>query len=207
LVHAIYGSAAGLSATGSQFWHQSIAGSADAAEDQDQFGSSLAAANFDGDGFDDLAVGVPGESSEGVFTVGAVHVLYGAAGGLSIARNWWFNQNTPGMLDEAEQLDSFGNPVVAGAFNRDGYADLAIGIVREGIGTVVDCGAVSVVHGSRLGLTTIGNQLWHQGSPGILGDNDSGQFFGTAIAATPPAWLFVDDFETGDLGRWSGAVP
>ena len=45
------------------------------------FGAALAAGDFDGDGRDDLAVGVPGESVGAVDDAGAVNVLYGTASG------------------------------------------------------------------------------------------------------------------------------
>ena len=45
------------------------------AEAADLFGFALAAGDFDGDLFDDLAIGVPGENSG----AGAVNVLYGSS--------------------------------------------------------------------------------------------------------------------------------
>jgi hypothetical protein len=56
------------------------------------FGTALATGDFDGDGWGDLAVGVPGYHIQGVGSVGAVQILYGAlfADGFEIsnANNW-----------------------------------------------------------------------------------------------------------------------
>ena len=54
-VNVLYGSAAGLTGTGSrQFW-QGTGGAAGTAETVDQFGAALAVGDFDNDGFADLA--------------------------------------------------------------------------------------------------------------------------------------------------------
>ena len=57
-VSVLFGSAAGLSATGGQLFTQ--VGGAD--ESRDSFGWSLAAGDFNNNGFDDLAAGAPFET-------------------------------------------------------------------------------------------------------------------------------------------------
>ena len=57
-MHVLYGSAAGLTATGSQYWNQNSAGVADAVESGDRFGSALAAGKLNNDAFAELVVGV-----------------------------------------------------------------------------------------------------------------------------------------------------
>src|SRR5438128_999990 len=58
-VNVRYGSATGLTDVGNQLWTQDSGTIADVAEEGDQFGLSLAAANFGNGPQADLAVGVP----------------------------------------------------------------------------------------------------------------------------------------------------
>lgn len=76
-VAVIYGDYSGLSATagpGNQLWWQGNNGIIGAAESSDNFGSALAAGDFNGDGADGLAVGAPIEDNH----KGAVNVIYAA---------------------------------------------------------------------------------------------------------------------------------
>jgi hypothetical protein len=81
----------------------------DTAEDGDEFGSSVAAGDLDGDGFDDVAVGVHFEDVGSATDAGAVQLLYGGAGGLSALGDQVFHQDSPGMNDTAEEGDEFGS--------------------------------------------------------------------------------------------------
>lgn len=63
-VHILYGSAAGLQVASADLLLQDDVSGGDTA-DNEAFGRSLVAADFDGDGFDDLAIGVPNERIEG----------------------------------------------------------------------------------------------------------------------------------------------
>ncbi len=58
----IYGSATGLTSTGSQLWHQNSSEIGEKVEAGDSFGGALAAADLNGDTRDDLAIGVRSES-------------------------------------------------------------------------------------------------------------------------------------------------
>ena len=64
-----------------------------------------------------------------------------------------------------------GEPAAAGRmtadFNNDGFADLAVGVPGEDIGSVTDAGAVHIIYGSSSGLTAAGNKVWSQASAGI----------------------------------------
>jgi hypothetical protein len=71
--HILYGSAVGLRYNNSQLWSQNSLGIAGISATNDGFGSSMTAADFDGDGFADLAVGVPGDAG-----IGSVQVLQGS---------------------------------------------------------------------------------------------------------------------------------
>ena len=59
---------------------------ADQPESGDHFGQALAHGDFDHDGYQDLAVGVPGEGVDVLISSGAVEVIYGALLGLDSSR-------------------------------------------------------------------------------------------------------------------------
>lgn len=67
-----------LSALGNQLWHQDIPSIVDEAEAGDEFGMALTYGDFNGDGYADLAIGVPFEGIEGMERDGVVNVLYAA---------------------------------------------------------------------------------------------------------------------------------
>ena len=140
-------------------------------------------ADFNHDGFADLAVGVPHDRIGGVFFAGAVNVFYGSADGLSSTGSRYFSQNTPGVGSTAEVPDSFGSALAAGDFDHDGYADLAVGVPNEGVGDIPIAGAVNVLYGSAGGLTAVGSQYFTQSSPGVGSSAEDHDFFGSALAA------------------------
>ena len=80
-------------------------------ETGDQFGNALAVGDFDNDNYDDLAVGVPGETwSAGDLHQGAVHLFYGTANGLDGSRDALISQNSfAGETREAG--DRFGESI------------------------------------------------------------------------------------------------
>jgi hypothetical protein len=64
-----------------------------------------------------------------------------------------FTQNSPGVGSAAEEFDFFGDALITGDFNNDGFADLAIGVPGESVDSIVDAGAANVLYGSPKGLT------------------------------------------------------
>jgi hypothetical protein len=207
-VHILYGSTGGLTATGSQFWHQDVKSVLDDAERHDRFGAALAAGDFDGDGADDLAIGVPNEDLGGIVDAGAASILFGSvATGLTAARDQFWHQSLypptgmPGLGEEAESGDQFGGALAAGDFNGDGRDDLAVGVSKEDIELRIfgapgsdfesvvetlatDAGAVNILYGSAAGgLTLTGSQFWSQASLGILDNPENGDGFGFSVAA------------------------
>ncbi|TMA55017.1 MAG: hypothetical protein E6J75_12885, partial [Deltaproteobacteria bacterium] len=157
-VNVLYGTRHGLTFTGTQFWNQNRPGVLDFSERGDRFGSALTAGDFDGDGFPDLAIGVPGEDVGAIVDAGAVDVLHGGPHGLSAANNQFWTLDSPGVEGAAAAGDAFGAALAADDFNGDGFADLAIGVPGKDVGPIVDAGSVNVLHGGRSGLSAAGNQ-------------------------------------------------
>lgn len=146
--------------------------------------STHAYGDFNGDGRDDMAVGVPFENIGAISDAGAVNVLYGSAGGIASTGNQFWNQDSSGVEDTAEAFDNFGWAVAAGDFNNDGRDDLVAGIPSEDVnaGPVNDAGAVQVFYGSASGLSASGDQFWHQDSSGVEDTAEPGDQFGSSAA-------------------------
>lgn len=167
---------------GAETWTRNSAGVEGFYIASDQFGESVAVADFDGDGYDDIAVGVPGHDQGGVTNAGGVNVLYGTSTGLSSAGDQLWTEASSGMQGTAETDDGFGATLGTGDFNCDGYADLVIGIPTEDIGAATNPGAVVVLYGSSGGLTSV-NDLWYQGYNGVNGTSETGDRFGETLAS------------------------
>jgi len=186
-VNVLYGSDTGIIGTDSDFWHQDSAGIGSIIEESDRFGFALTAGDFDGDGYQDLAVGVPYEHWNDPDT-GIVQVLYGTPDGLTGIGDQLWRQDITGIEDVEEADDRYGYALAAGNYDADEYDDLAIGIPYEAIGSVDQAGAVNVLYGSEWGLDAAGDQFWYQGGGGLQGSVEVGDRFGYALAALPRAF-------------------
>ncbi|MCO6011158.1 hypothetical protein NE236_40015 [Actinoallomurus purpureus] len=149
-------------------------------ERYDEFGAALAAGDFDHDGTDDLAIGVPGEDDTQMpenFAQGTVHVLYGSGG-----EDVW-------NLRKTGPADRLGSALAAADLNGDGTADLAAGAPGAG------AGVVQVLDGRRRrglargalisspagGTAQFGWSLAIRGRDLLIGAPGAGGFGGTAL--------------------------
>jgi hypothetical protein len=164
---------------------QFFGGSPDPDEENDRFGWALAACDFNGDGFDDLAVGIPGETHLGEPAAGAVQVHYGTPSGLPGAGDDFYTQSSAGIAGDVEDVDHFGYALACADFDADGFSDLAIGVPYEYIGSppaAMSAGMVNVIPGSAAGLNGLASTHFDQDVPGMDGGCEDGDAFGETLA-------------------------
>ncbi|MGN9759036.1 FG-GAP-like repeat-containing protein [Streptomyces sp. SD31] len=110
--------------------------------------------DFNGDGYADLAVAAPEATVDGKTRAGYVAVVYGSASGLNTASKQVISQNSAGVTDSAETDDRFGSAVSTADLDRDGYADLIVGVTGEdSVEGGAETGLVQVVWGGANGLS------------------------------------------------------
>lgn len=118
-VSVVYGSSGGLKTSTRTLITQNTAGVPGAAEADDAFGSAVASADLNTDGYADLLIGAPGEDVDGDTNDGSAVVIWGSASGLSGARA------VPNP--NARDLDRYGQSVAAGDVEADGDLDILVG--------------------------------------------------------------------------------
>jgi hypothetical protein len=208
-VQVFYGSPASITATGDQFWTQDSVGIADIAETGDFFGSALAAGDFDDDGFDDLAIGVPGQKVSTHTAAGAVHILYGNLLGLSDVGDQVWTQDSPGppvVTNSAAADESFGAALASGDFDGDAACDLAIGVPGQAVAGIARGGALHILYGTITGLRTSGNQFLSQNTVGVLDAAETGDELGKDFTAADFDGDGFDDLAFGVKNESAGAT-
>ena len=203
IVHVYYGTNGGLQPSGGSFFAESTPGVPGDVEDYDRFGWTLACGDFDGDGFDDLAVGVPQENwghwsptcppgADGCgVRWGMVIVVPGGSGGLVFSGASYLDQGTDGIAGDPENEDEFGWSLAAGDFDADGLDDLAIGVPGEDDNS----GTVQVAFGSPSGPRGLGSLS--RSETAIGGLSEAADRFGETLAAGDFDGDGVDDLAIG----------
>jgi hypothetical protein len=143
----------------------------------DKFGAAIAAGDFNGDGYGDVAVGVPGDDI-GAPDAGRVHVFRGTSGGLVP----WQSIEQSDFGGEDERGDGFGTALAAGDIDGDGDADLLVGVPREDVSAGgrdhADSGAAVLFAGGPDGFTHV--RTFTQAAAGA--DEGTNELFGAAVA-------------------------
>ena len=152
-VHVLRGSSVGLDVSHPLALDQGTPDLFGEVEPDDRFGAALAAADLDGDGYADLAVGVPNETYLSWSRSGYLNVLWGSPAGLAgDGEEGWF-ERSPGVWGITDGDDAFGAAIAAGDAHGDGAADLFVSAITEGVQyfTVLE-GGPGGLHGDTLML-------------------------------------------------------
>ncbi|MEM7285623.1 MAG: hypothetical protein AAF480_04660 [Actinomycetota bacterium] len=203
-VHVFYGSARGIRVSDDERIHQNTAGIADAREAGDSFGAALTAGDFDRDGRDDLAVGVPGESVDGHMMAGAVHIIPGGANGLRPGASTFITQASGDLRSQPGPDELFGASLASGDFDGNRRADLAIGSPGETVDGRPAVGMVHVLYGKKSGLKVTGSDGFNEASTGIDGATEAGDEFGLTLAVGDFNDNGRDDLAVGAPGEGIG---
>ena len=172
------GSGSGLTTKGSTIWHEDTPEISGKAEGGDRFATSLAAGDFDGNGREDLAVGVPGEDVGAALGAGAVHLFLSGGNGTTASRDRVWHQDSTGLIGTAEDDDQFGAAVAIGDFDGDGLEDLVVGVPSED-GGEIDEGVIQVLYGTETGPTASGDQMFDASDAGGTPMEDA--LFGSSL--------------------------
>ncbi len=109
-LHAVYGSPSGLQETPVHFFHQDTPGVAGVSGASDRYAHSLAMSRVNHNRFDDLIIGVPGETLPSAG--GAVALMQGwASKGLVVSQNKLVSQINAGTTSTPASTDRFGEAV------------------------------------------------------------------------------------------------
>ena len=193
-----YGLPEGIQEAGEHFLRPGVAGlPAPGGETTMLYGASLAAGDFNGDGFDDLAIGYPYDQDDfddETPNGGSVTVAHGGLGGLSPFDGYRISQNEVAIPDDPEEDDDFGRAVVAGDWNGDGFDDLAIGAPGED-----STGATLILFGSEFSLLFANHYWLGEFDLGTVGNFDDR--FGASLASGDFNGDGFDDLVFGSPGR------
>ncbi|MDC0666874.1 integrin alpha [Nannocystis radixulma] len=185
LVNVLYGSSAGLDdpATRMTSIWQDQTDIADSSQNGDLFGYSMAWGDFNGDCFDDLVVGVPIQTVDGVEDAGALHVFFGSSSGLRADNDYVLTGASAGIPGDPLV---FGFNLVSGDFNNDNRDDIAVQY-RENNEQIM------IIYGSSAGLSGTAGPGAH-----VFNSTANHQSFGGALATGDFNCDGYEDLAIGD---------
>ncbi|MER6961601.1 VCBS repeat-containing protein [Streptomyces sp. NPDC000618] len=198
LVHVVLGGGKGVVEIS-----QDTANVADAPEDGDQFGFSLAVYDANKDGCSDLAVGIPYEDVGTVKDAGYVQVIYGSTTAVGSEFNSrGFIQGETQPLGGGPETDDWLGYAVAAGTSTTGFPFLVIGVPGEDGAAGADIGVIGYVYGTDFQAASVG-----QDTTGVWEDAEPYDRFGASISATDRHFVVGAPGESiGTVGFAGGVV-
>jgi hypothetical protein len=139
--------------------------------------TGLAVADFNHDGYADIAQGDAGHALAGLPVGGVVRLWLGGRHGPRPAPIV-ISQNTPAIPGDDEPGDQFGAGIDAGDVDTDGFPDMIVAAPGEND----NAGRVTVIRGGHRGYATAANTWFDQNSPNVPGSRRPGGLFGSTLA-------------------------
>lgn len=177
--------------------------------------------DFNGDGVEDRAIGVPADTTDEWWWSGGVHIVYGTGPDGTKPSPQYFGTQSASMKKLMKMYPSgMGRQLASGDFDRDGYADLAISVPGfdepDENDMRINVGGVVVIYGTDHGLDPNAAQeaeIWSQDSPGVQGVSEDDDYFGSALAVGDfdgdrflDLAVGIEGEQTGPDARNSGAI-
>lgn len=178
---------------GEDYLTQATPGVPGGPEKNDLFGWRYTTYDRDGDGCDELVVGIPWEDIGERENAGMVTIIPGSPSGLDPSRSVGYTQNSPGFPGGAEALDWFGLALSAGTTHL-GDPFLLIGAPGES-GKDQWTRASGSVYYLRDGAVTV----FHQDTPGVSGRREVEDRFGQTLASSDRYFVVGSPMETIDV--------
>jgi hypothetical protein len=171
-------------------------------ENGDRFGAALGAKDLNGDGWDELVIGVPREDLSGQADAGVFHILWSKSGGSGFGTAPFYSQSIGNGAIEAG--DRFGSAIAVGVIGTGGNAGVAVSAPLEDNGPI-DAGTVGVFR--RTSGTTMTGGFLFQGTGSVAETKEPNDHFGASLSVGRFDLAAYEDLVVGVPNEALNGVP